>query len=464
MYVAELFVCFFLCGLFVFFFLFVRLVLLSRIFILSLQLYFAWARFTVLNLSTRTLHANRNTKPRILLHSMHPPEQIDRATDPCFGSNSTIAMCNSSNNNDNPGLSSLQSPPCSPRSHADSAVARPQSASVIAWIDIEGGGLEVDRADLLEFAMVITSDDLETVLEEYHCPVRLDESRLTLLSEWSRQHHAMHAPAFEDSLLRECLYGAHARTGKEIDYHASNLLDKHSDGLPVILAGSALAYDRAMLVKHLPMVASRLHYRTMDVSCVMEMSNRWIPNRRWPRRPKPSTSHRAIEDIWASLSLMRFYKKWLFSSDDDNDDDDGRVDTQHNQGPCFVSKVDSGGTTYFFQSGALSAGVIPPAAKTMTLTPTATCNNNQSYAELPDHHTKSFYTVMQSIPVAVRSPRKPATYAETVKKEPLKGHFVWHKDSGSFAYFNPYQNDVVLDQSIKTVRALSLPNQVLFVS
>lgn len=43
-------------------------------------------------------------------------------------------------------------------------------------------------------------------------------------------------------------------------------LNDRSPGVPVILAGSSIHFDRAFIKRHMPMTELRLHYRMLDVS------------------------------------------------------------------------------------------------------------------------------------------------------------------------------------------------------
>jgi len=46
---------------------------------------------------------------------------------------------------------------------------------------------------------------------------------------------------------------------------------------PALLAGNSVHADRAFINKDLPLLASKLHYRILDVSSIKELARRWYP-------------------------------------------------------------------------------------------------------------------------------------------------------------------------------------------
>lgn len=80
----------------------------------------------------------------------------------------------------------------------------------------------------------------------------------------------------------------------------------------MVLAGSSINFDKMFLQFQMPDLCDCLHYRSIDVSSIMELAKRWNPQLH-PYSPKPSHSHRAMDDILSSLELLRFYKQWFFT-------------------------------------------------------------------------------------------------------------------------------------------------------
>jgi oligoribonuclease len=70
---------------------------------------------------------------------------------------------------------------------------------------------------------------------------------------------------------------------------------------PALLAGNSVHADRAFINKDLPQLASKLHYRILDVSSLKEIGRRWYPSLGWASK-KDEAEHRALSDIKASIA------------------------------------------------------------------------------------------------------------------------------------------------------------------
>jgi oligoribonuclease len=54
-----------------------------------------------------------------------------------------------------------------------------------------------------------------------------------------------------------------------------------------------------------------LHYRSIDVSSIKELSRRWYP-RVYFQMPKKDGGHRALADILDSIRELRYYRETVF--------------------------------------------------------------------------------------------------------------------------------------------------------
>lgn len=61
--------------------------------------------------------------------------------------------------------------------------------------------------------------------------------------------------------------------------------------------------DRAFINKDLPQLASKLHYRILDVSSIKELGRRWYPQLGWQSK-KDEAEHRCVGRSY-SLQLPR---------------------------------------------------------------------------------------------------------------------------------------------------------------
>jgi oligoribonuclease len=69
--------------------------------------------------------------------------------------------------------------------------------------------------------------------------------------------------------------------------------------------------DRRFLTAYLPEIENWLHYRSVDVSSVKELVRRWYPQVK-NDLPHKTGSHRALDDIRASINELQFYRERVF--------------------------------------------------------------------------------------------------------------------------------------------------------
>lgn len=64
----------------------------------------------------------------------------------------------------------------------------------------------------------------------------------------------------------------------------------------------------------MPGLMELLHYRTIDVSTLKELSRRWYPYV-YSNRPVKHGGHRALADIIESIDELRYYREMMFVPD-----------------------------------------------------------------------------------------------------------------------------------------------------
>ena len=77
------------------------------------------------------------------------------------------------------------------------------------------------------------------------------------------------------------------------------------------MAGNTIGTDRTFLAKYMPSVDTHLHYRSVDVSSIKELSKRWFP-RVYFNAPSKDGGHRALADILESIRELDYYRKAVF--------------------------------------------------------------------------------------------------------------------------------------------------------
>jgi oligoribonuclease len=76
-----------------------------------------------------------------------------------------------------------------------------------------------------------------------------------------------------------------------------------------LLCGNTIGQDRRFLRAHMPELQEFCHYRSIDVSSVKEISNRWYPKEKGFQKP---SGHRALDDIKGSIAELAHYRESIF--------------------------------------------------------------------------------------------------------------------------------------------------------
>ncbi|GAA5858372.1 hypothetical protein JCM8547_004668 [Rhodosporidiobolus lusitaniae] len=188
-------------------------------------------------------------------------------------------------------------------------------AENLVWIDCEMTGLNpyLPPKDLkgeflpdriLEIACIVTDKDLNPLDEGVEYIVKTEKEVLEKMNEWCIKQHS------KTGLTRACLEAA--QTMDEVDQLVTSYVSQHfPPNTPMLLAGNSVHADRAFINKDLPKLASKLHYRILDVSSIKEIGRRWYPSLGWQSK-KDEAEHRALSDIKASIAELRYYRQHLF--------------------------------------------------------------------------------------------------------------------------------------------------------
>jgi oligoribonuclease len=171
----------------------------------------------------------------------------------------------------------------------------------LAWIDLEMSGLEVERCEILEVALILTDEHLNEIAVGPHLVIHQAEDVLEAMDEWCTTQHGK-------SGLTAAVR-ASAVSVAEAEEAVLAFLRGHCAEGESPLCGNSVHFDRRFLAKYMPAVESYLHYRIIDVSTIKELVRRWYPEVTIPQK---SESHRAPEDIRASIEELRYYREHVF--------------------------------------------------------------------------------------------------------------------------------------------------------
>jgi oligoribonuclease len=178
------------------------------------------------------------------------------------------------------------------------------ASDVLLWMDLEMTGLDPERERIIELATILTDGNLQELAAGPELVVHQPDEVLAAMDDWNRKHHG-------DSGLVERVRQS---TVSEAEAEAAVVafLDQHVTGKDrPVLAGNSIHQDRRFIVRYLPTLDKRLHYRMVDISSIKELGRRWYPGT-MAKMPPKRESHRALDDVRESIEELRFYREHLF--------------------------------------------------------------------------------------------------------------------------------------------------------
>jgi oligoribonuclease len=85
---------------------------------------------------------------------------------------------------------------------------------------------------------------------------------------------------------------------------------KHCPERKVPLCGNTIGQDRRFLIRYMPRLHDYFHYRSIDVSTVKELVQRWYPGSAY--KYDKAKEHEAMNDIRESVAELAFYRENFF--------------------------------------------------------------------------------------------------------------------------------------------------------
>ena len=178
------------------------------------------------------------------------------------------------------------------------------TSDLLVWIDCEMTGLDISIDELVEVAVVITDYDLVPVDPGFSIVIKPDQSAFDNMGDFVLNMHK------ESGLLEEIPHGVALA---DAEYAVNEYILRFVPTPQTApLAGNTIGTDRTFLAKYMPRVDSHLHYRSIDVSSIKELSRRWFP-RVYFNAPAKDGGHRALADIRESIRELDYYRKAVFT-------------------------------------------------------------------------------------------------------------------------------------------------------
>ncbi|HEY4269086.1 MAG TPA: oligoribonuclease [Galbitalea sp.] len=187
---------------------------------------------------------------------------------------------------------------------------------LLVWIDCEMTGLDLAVDELVEVAVVITDYNLNPVDPGFDIVIKPDQTAWDNMSEFVREMHT------SSGLIEEI---PHGKSLAEAEYEVLEYILRFVPGAQSApLAGNTIGTDRMFLAKFMPRVDSHLHYRSVDVSSIKELTRHWFP-RVYFNAPAKNGGHRALADILESIRELEYYRGVAFVGEPGPTSDDAQA-------------------------------------------------------------------------------------------------------------------------------------------
>jgi oligoribonuclease len=173
----------------------------------------------------------------------------------------------------------------------------------LVWVDCEMTGLDTQNDVLVEIAVLVTDSDLNIIGDGVDLVIKASPEQISGMNEFVTKMHT------DSGLINEIPNGVSVSD-------AENLILKYLESAGVAagkspIAGNSVYVDRIFISRDMPKLAEYLHYRTIDVSSIKELTRRWYP-KVYFNAPAKTGNHRALGDIKDSIAELSFYRKTVF--------------------------------------------------------------------------------------------------------------------------------------------------------
>lgn len=174
-----------------------------------------------------------------------------------------------------------------------------QNQNYLVWLDMEMTGLFPDTDRIIEVAMVITDNDLNTIAEAETLVVHQPDSVLEEMDNWNKSTHA------KSGLIERIKVSTFDEAYVEEKFLA--FLKEHVPTRTSPMCGNSICQDRRFMARWMPKLEDYFHYRNLDVSTLKELAKRWKPD--MAKGVKKHGKHEALADIYESIDELKHYRE-----------------------------------------------------------------------------------------------------------------------------------------------------------
>ena len=182
-------------------------------------------------------------------------------------------------------------------------VARVQSATNLAWLDLEMTGLDPQRDVILQAALIVTDAQLN-VLEEFVCDVWQPDALLERMVPFVKEMHETTG-----------LTGRVRKSRVDLMVAERKLLERVAGwcAYPAVLCGNTIGQDKRFVDQWMPGLSGYLSYRTIDVTSIKLLAKAWYGEEAVYDKPVKG-EHDALVDIKNSIAELLHYRATVFKA------------------------------------------------------------------------------------------------------------------------------------------------------
>jgi len=179
----------------------------------------------------------------------------------------------------------------------------------LIWIDCEMTGLNLATDALVEIAVLVTDSELNVIGDGVDVVIHATQGQLDSMNDFVREMHTT------SGLITEIPKGIQIAEAEE--QILAYLKSAGTEPGKSPLAGNSVSVDRNFITRDMPQLHDYLHYRTIDVSSIKELTRRWYP-KTYFAAPAKTGNHRALGDIRDSIAELAYYRSAVFISPTNN--------------------------------------------------------------------------------------------------------------------------------------------------
>ncbi|WP_019957267.1 oligoribonuclease [Vitreoscilla stercoraria] len=173
------------------------------------------------------------------------------------------------------------------------------NASNLVWLDMEMTGLDPNKERIIEVAMIVTDNELNTIAQSPILTVHQSDELLNAMDEWNTATHTRTGlvERVKVSTMNEA----------EVEAQLLAFMQQYVPEKTSPMCGNSVHQDRRFMQIYMPALEAYFHYRNLDVSTLKELARRWRPE--IAKGVVKKGAHQALADIEESIAEMRYYRE-----------------------------------------------------------------------------------------------------------------------------------------------------------